>query len=138
MVAIPERLQPLRNPFKPGHRAMKMSTKTANAYSLMLIASTLILWVATSDVASAQSRLFSCPHGRIIELTVTGPGTISADRDVGKPVILKRDPANPQRFSAGNYAVTFTLDQGELTLQAPDWGSTKCLFGSQDVKPFIP
>ena len=103
-----------------------------------LVAAAALMWSASIETAAAQSRLFSCPHARIIELTVTGPGTISADRDVGKPVTLKRDPANPLRFFSGDYAVILTPDQGELTLQVPDWGSTKCLFGSQDVQPFIP
>ena len=89
-------------------------------------------------MASAQSRLFSCPHARIIELTVKGPDTISADRDDKKPLTMKRDPGNPLRFVSGKFAVTLTQDQGALTLDAPDWGPTKCLFGSQDVKPFIP
>ncbi len=115
-----------------------MNRKAVGARSLTSIASILMLWTASGDVASAQSRLFSCPHARIIELTVKGPDTISADRDVGKPVILKRDPANPSRYFNGGFAVTLTPDQGELALVAPDWGSTKCLYGSQNVKPFIP
>lgn len=115
-----------------------MNQKAANPRLPALIASTAILWAASSEMAGAQSRLFSCPHARIIELTVAGPDTLSADRDVGKPVILKRDPANPSRYSNGGFAVTLTPDQGELALVAPDWGSTKCLFGSQNVKPFIP
>lgn len=115
-----------------------MSRKAFCARSLTSIASTMLLWAASAETASAQSRLFSCPHARIIELTVKGPDTISADRDVGKPVILKRDPANPSRYFNGGFAVTLTPDQGELALVAPDWGSTKCLYGSQNVKPFIP
>jgi hypothetical protein len=134
----PERLTPLRFPFKLAGRERMMSKTIFNACSLTLIASTTVFWAASSKMANAQSRLFSCPHARIIELTVKGPDSISADRDVGKPVILKRDPGNPLRFVSGKYAVTLTPDQGALTLDAPDWGSTKCLFGSLDVKPFIP
>ena len=115
-----------------------MGWKQLSANSLTLIASTATVLIAASDMASAQSRLFSCPHARIIELTVKGPDTISADRDDKKPLTMKRDPGNPQRFVSGKFAVTLTKDQGELTLDAPDWGPTKCLFGSQDVKPFIP
>lgn len=115
-----------------------MGCKQLSANSLTLIASTAIVLMASSDMARAQSRLFSCPHARIIELTVKCPGVISADRDDRKPLTMKRDPGNPLRFVSGKFAVTLTADQGELTLDAPDWGSTKCLFGSQDVKPFIP
>ena len=115
-----------------------MSGKAFCARSLALIAPTMLLWAASGEMASAQSRLFSCPHARSIELTVKGTDTISDDRDVGKSVILKRDPANPSRYFNGGFAVTLTPDQGELALVAPDWGSTKCLYGSQNVKPFIP
>jgi hypothetical protein len=124
--------------FRTSSSETMMGQQAVNARFTTLVASAALLWAASCEMASAQSRLFSCPHARIIELTVTGPDTISADRDVGKPVILKRDPANPSRYFNGGFAVTLTPDQGELALVAPDWGSTKCLFGSQNVKPFIP
>lgn len=114
-----------------------MGSKAIRAGSLELIASASMLWAASSDAAIAQSRLFSCPHGRVVELTVKGPDAISADRDDGRPVTLKRDPANPLRFANGKFVVTLTPDQGALTLEVPD-GSTKCLFGSQNVQPFLP
>ena len=44
---------------------------------------------------------------------------------------MKRDPRNPLRFLNGEYAVTLTQDQGALKLEIPDWGSAKCLYGTQ-------
>ena len=105
---------------------------------LVLIALALVTWLASSEFAAAQSRLFSCPHARVVELTVNGPNSVSADPIDGKPMTLKRDPQNPLRFFNGDYAVILTPDQGALTLEIPDWGSTKCLFGSVNVKPFLP
>lgn len=113
--------------------------KTASiARSLPLTAFIAIAWIASGESAAAQSRLFSCPHARVVELTVTGPNTVSANPIDGKPMTMKRDPGNPLRFFNGDYAVILTPDQGALTLEIPDWGSAKCLYGSQNVKPFIP
>ena len=95
-------------------------------------------WIASGDVAAAQSRLFSCAHARYVELTVTGPDTVSANPIDGKPMKMKRDSRNPLRFFNGDYAVTLTPNQGSLKLEIPDWGSTNCLFGSVNVKPFLP
>jgi hypothetical protein len=95
-------------------------------------------WIASGDVAAAQSRLFSCAHARYVELTVTGPDTVSANPIDGKPMKMKRDTRNPLRFFNGDYAVTLTPNQGSLKLEIPDWGSTNCLFGSVNVKPFLP
>lgn len=103
-----------------------MNRHATTAPSLALLALTAIAWLASTDLASAQSRLFSCPHARIIELTVKGPDAVYADRDEGKPVMLKRDPANPLRFANGKFVVTLTPDQGALTLEVPE-GSTNCL-----------
>lgn len=97
-----------------------------------------IAWLGSSDLAAAQSRLFACPHARTIELTVTGPNTVSADPIDGKPMTMKRDPGNPLRYFNGDYAVTLTPNQGAVKLEIPDWGSTNCLFGSVNVKPFLP
>jgi len=97
-----------------------------------------IAWIASSEIAAAQSRLFSCPHARVVELTVTGPNTVSANPIDGKPMTMKRDPGNPLRFFNGDYAVILTPDQGALRLEIPDWGSARCLYGSQNVKPFLP
>ncbi|MBI5321477.1 SH3 domain-containing protein [Bradyrhizobium sp.] len=108
------------------------------ARSLPLTALIGIAWIASGDPAGAQSRLFSCPHARVVELTVTGPNTVSANPIDGKPMTMKRDPGNPLRFFNGDYAVILTPDQGALRLEIPDWGSAKCLYGTQNVKPFIP
>ena len=40
--------------------------------SLRMIAFTAIAWIVSSELAAAQSRLFSCPHARVVELTVNG------------------------------------------------------------------
>lgn len=114
-----------------------MNRHATTAPSLALLAFIAIAWLGSTDLASAQSRLFSCPHARIIELTVKGPDAVYADRDEGKPVMLKRDPANPLRFANGKFVVTLTPDQGALTLEVPE-GSTNCLYGSQNVQPFLP
>lgn len=115
-----------------------MSKIVLIARSLPLTALIGIAWFASNEPAAAQSRLFSCPHARVVELTVTGPNTVSANPIDGKPMTMKRDPGNPLRFFNGDYAVTLTPDQGALTLEIPDWGSAKCLYGTQNVKPFIP
>jgi len=93
--------------------------------------------LASIEVAAAQSRLFSCPHARVVELKVTGPNSLSASPIDGKPMTMKRDPANPLRFNYGDYAVILTPDQGALTLEIPDWGSTKCLYGTVNVTPLV-
>jgi hypothetical protein len=115
-----------------------MSRLASTARSLMVVACTTIAWLASGDPAAAQSRLFSCPHARVVELTVNGPNSVSADPVDDKPMTMKRDPRNPLRFSNGEYSVTLTPDQGALTLEIPDWGSAKCLYGSVNVKPFLP
>ena len=102
---------------------------------LMMVIATI--WNASVETAAAQSRLFSCPHARAIELTVTGPNSISASPIDGRPMAMTRDPANPLRFFYGDYAVILTPDQGGLTLEIPDWGSAKCLFGSVNLKPLV-
>ena len=94
---------------------------------------------AFADLAAAQSRLFSCPHARVLELTVTGPNSISADPiDNGKPMRMNQDPRNPLRFSNGEYSVTLSQNQGQVLLEIPDWGSATCTFGSVNVPPLIP
>lgn len=105
--------------------------------SLLFIAATVLASLASIEPAAAQSRLFSCPHARVVELTVTGPNTVSANPIDGKPMSMKRDPGNPLRFFNGEYAVTLAPDQGALKLEIPDWGSARCLYGTRDVKPFI-
>jgi hypothetical protein len=106
--------------------------------SFPMIALIVAMGTLSSEPAAAQSRLFSCPHARVVELTVTGANTVSANPIDGKPMTMKRDPGNPLRFFNGDYAVTLTPDQGALKLEIPDWGSAKCLYGTQNVKPFIP
>lgn len=106
--------------------------------SLLFIAATVLASLASIEPAAAQSRLFSCPHARVVELTVTGPNSVSANPIDGKPMTMKRDPGNPLRFFNGDYAVILTPDQGALKLEIPDWGSTKCLYGTRNVQPFIP
>jgi len=101
----------------------------------ILVAALMLL--ALADIAAAQARLFSCPHARVVELTVTGPNSVSAAPIDGKPMTMKRDPANPLRFFNGDYAVTLSADQGALTLEIPDWGSAKCLFGTVNVTPLV-
>ena len=49
-----------------------------------LFATAGIVCIASIDNAAAQSRLFSCPHGRVLEVTVTGPNSISAGPIEGK------------------------------------------------------
>lgn len=115
-----------------------MSNMALIARSLPLTVFAAIAWIASGDPAAAQSRLFSCPHARVVELTVTGPNSVSANPIDGKPMTMKRDPGNPLRFFNGDYAVILTPDQGALRLEIPDWGSTKCLYGSRNVQPFIP
>ena len=100
-----------------------------------------VAWMlfAFTDLAAAQSRLFSCPHARVLELTVTGPNSISADPiDNGKPMRMTQDPRNPLRFSNGEYSVTLSQNQGQVLLEIPDWGSATCTFGSVNVPPLIP
>jgi hypothetical protein len=115
-----------------------MNSIASMVRSLAVIALTAVAWIASSEFAAAQSRLFSCPHARVVELTVNGPNSVSANPIDGKPMTMKRDPRNPLRFFNGEYAVTLTPDQGALTLEIPDWGSAKCLYGSVNVKPFLP
>ena len=57
--------------------------RNASTARLVLIATTLIAWAGSIDIAAAQSRLFACPHARIIELTVKGLDSVFADRDDG-------------------------------------------------------
>jgi hypothetical protein len=102
------------------------------------MAITAICGLATSEAAVAQSRLFSCPHARVLELTVVGPNSITADPIDGKPMRLNKDPRNPLRYFKGDYAVTLSPNQGQLLLEIPDWGSTTCLYGTVNVKPLIP
>jgi hypothetical protein len=97
-----------------------------------------IIGLASTDFAAAQSRFYSCPHARTLELTVIGPNAISADPIDGKPMRLNKDPKDPSHYFYGDYSVTLSPDQGQLTLEIPDWGSVKCIYGSQNVKPFIP
>jgi len=115
-----------------------MNSIASMVRSLQMMALTAIASIASSELAAAQSRLFSCPHARYVELTVTGANTVSAKLIDGKPMTMKRDPGNPSRFFNGDYAVTLTPDQGALKLEIPDWGSANCLYGSRNVKPFIP
>ena len=104
----------------------------------IILAAAAMAWCASVETAAAQKRLFSCPHARFVELTVTGPNTISADPIDGKPMRMKQDPANPLRFFNGEYSVTLSQDQGQVLLEIPDWGSAKCIYGSQNVQPLLP
>ena len=104
----------------------------------ILIVTAVIASAISVVRANAQSRLFSCPHARVVEIEPAGANTISASPIDGKPMKMRRDPTNRLRYFNGDYAVIFTPDQGALTLEIPDWGSTKCLYGSKNVKPFLP
>jgi hypothetical protein len=93
---------------------------------------------ASTEFAAAQSRLFSCPHARVVELTVSGSNSITAAPIDGKPMRMSKDPRNPLRYFNGDYAVTLSPDQGQLLLEIPDWGSAKCIYGTRNVTPLIP
>lgn len=84
---------------------------------------------ASIETAAAQSRLFSCPHARVLDVTITGPDTISAGPIEGKTLQMKKDPNNAFHFYWGDYAVKFAPDGSEATLEIPDFGSTKCTYG---------
>lgn len=104
----------------------------------LTLAMVSLTWFSSTGMASAQQRMFACPHARFVVLTVTGPNTLSADPIDGKPMRMKQDPANPLRFANGEYSVTLSNDQGQVLLEIPDWGSTNCIFGSRNVPPFLP
>lgn len=113
-----------------------MTPKQRRAAMSPAIAGAVIL--ATSEPAAAETRLFTCPHARILELTVIGPNAISAAPIDGKPMRMTRDPKNSLRYSYGEYSVTVSADHGQALLEIPDWGSANCIFGSRNVKPFLP
>jgi hypothetical protein len=59
-----------------------------------------IAWIASSDLTAAQSRLFSCPHARVVELTVNGPNSVSAN-PIERIAVLGLRPAttSPEEFA---------------------------------------
>ena len=88
--------------------------------------------------AGAQSRLYSCPHAQVLELTVTGPDSLKADPVNGKPMAMKRDAANPLRFVNKDHSVTLSQDHGSATLEVPKKGAVECIYGTQNVTPLFP
>lgn len=103
-----------------------------------LIAAIGIALGASIEIAAAQSRLFSCPHARVLDVTITGPDTISAGPIEGKTLQMKKDPSNAFHFYWGDYAVKFAPDGSEATLEIPDFGSTKCIYGHGGAAPALP
>jgi len=88
--------------------------------------------------AGAQSRLYSCPHAQVLELTVTGPDSLKADPVNGRPMAMKRDAANPLRFVNKDHSVTLSQDHGSATLEVPKKGAVECIYGTQNVTPLFP
>jgi len=100
--------------------------------------SVLAICAVGAAPASAQSRLFSCPHAQVLELTVTGPDSLKADPVNGKPMAMKREASNPLRFANGGNVVTLSRDQGTAKLEIPGKSAVECIFGTQNVTPLFP
>jgi len=92
----------------------------------------------SAERADAQSRLFSCPHAQVLELTVAGPDALKAEPVDGKAMTMKREAANPLRFVNGKHVVTLSQDQGTARLEVPNKGAVECIFGTRNVAPLIP
>lgn len=91
----------------------------------------IFLLMASTGIAGAQTRTYSCAKGNAITLTVIAPNAIKAGPIEGGTMRLKQSPGDPLRFFDGDYAVQISPDQSQITVEIPDWGSAKCSFRPQ-------
>ena len=94
--------------------------------------SALVLAMTVSiGAVHAQTRTYTCAKGAAITLTVIGSNAIEAGPIEGGTMRLKKTPADPLRFSEGDYAVQISPDQTRITVEMPDWGPAQCSFRPQ-------
>jgi hypothetical protein len=91
----------------------------------------ILMLVASTATAHAQTRTYSCDKGAAITLTVIGSNAIEVGPIEGGSMRLKKTPADPLRFSEGDYAVQISPDQTRIKVEIPDWGSAQCSFKPQ-------
>jgi hypothetical protein len=106
----------------------------AHGFASALLPAALFLVLSGGSVA-AQTRTFACPKHGPITVTVTGPNSVSAGPIEGKTLRLNKNPQDPLHFLWGDYGIKVAPNQAEITLEIPDWGTEKCIYGARSAAP---
>ena len=90
-----------------------------------LLTATLSLFACE---AMAQQRTFFCGEDSSLTLKVVNAKTITAGLIEGQTLTMKQSPDDKMSYFWGDYSVTISKDQRNVSLMIPDFGEIQCIY----------
>jgi hypothetical protein len=94
----------------------------------ILIAALATAGALTAGAAQAQQRTFFCGEDSELTLKVVNAKTITAGLIEGQTLTMKQSPDDKMTYFWGDYSVTISKDQRNVSLMIPDFGEIQCIY----------